>query len=308
MTKLDLSIKNPSHPSAPCDVLLDTDAFNETDDQFAIAYLLAASEFLHPVAFTAAPFHNSNSSGPADGMEKSYQEILKILELSNRPDLKPCVARGSTAYLPDEATPIHSQAADEIVRAAMSHTPECPLYLIAIGALTNIASALLIEPKIISRIVIVSLCGHALHWPDTNEFNMAQDVAAARIVFGCKAPLVQLPCAGVVDHLLTTAPELNFWLRGKNAVCDYLCDNTISAAESYAKGKPWSRVIWDISTIAWMLDPDEVMMSTKFIPSPVPEYNHRYGLRPTNHPIGYVWHINRDAIFEHMFRCLARLN
>ena len=295
------------HPSSPCDVLLDTDAFNETDDQFAIAYLLAASDFLRPVAFTAAPFHNSLSTGPADGMEKSYHEIIKVLDLAARPELKPLVARGSSAYLPDETTPIHSQAADAIIQAAMSHSSERPLYVLAIGALTNVASALLIEPKIQDRIVIVALCGHALHWPDTNEFNMAQDIAAARIVFGCRAPLVQLPCAGVVDHLLTTGPELNFWLRGKNAVCDYLCDNTISAAESYAKGKPWSRVIWDISTVAWMLDPDEVMLSTRFIPAPIPEYNHRYGTKPADHNIGYVWHINRDALFEHMFGLLAKL-
>ena len=50
--------------------MLDTDTFNEIDDQFALAYLLAASEKLNVKALYAAPFfHNGNSESPADGIE-----------------------------------------------------------------------------------------------------------------------------------------------------------------------------------------------------------------------------------------------
>lgn len=74
------------------------------------------------------------------------------------------------------------------------------------------------------------------------EFNMQQDIAAARVVMGCGVPVVQLPCTGVVDHFITTGPELNYWLVDKNPLADYLARNTIQEAESYARGKPWSRV------------------------------------------------------------------
>ena len=72
------------------------------------------------------------------------------------------------------------------------------------------------------------------------EFNMMQDVAAARVVMQSEAPFVQLPCMGIVSSFTVSAPELEYWLVGKNPVADYLAKNTINAAERYASGKPWT--------------------------------------------------------------------
>ena len=69
-------------PQTTFDLVIDTDAYNEIDDQFAISYALRAQDRLHLLALCAAPFHNERSTGPADGMEKSYQEILKLLSLA----------------------------------------------------------------------------------------------------------------------------------------------------------------------------------------------------------------------------------
>lgn len=80
----------------------------------------------------------------------------------------------------------------------MAYSAEKPLYVAAIGAITNVASALLLNPEIADRIVIVWLGGHALHWYDNAEFNIRQDVAAARVVFSSGAPLVIMPCMGLV--------------------------------------------------------------------------------------------------------------
>ena len=78
----------------------------------------------------------------------------------------------------------------------MAQPDDQPLYVVAIGAITNVASALLMKPEIAEKIVLVWLGGHAWTWPDTREFNLIQDVAAARVVFGCGVPLVQLSCMG----------------------------------------------------------------------------------------------------------------
>ena len=66
-------------PKGRVGVILDTDTYNEIDDQFALSYMLRSPEKLNVKAIYAAPFHNEKSNGPADGMEKSYQEILNIL-------------------------------------------------------------------------------------------------------------------------------------------------------------------------------------------------------------------------------------
>jgi hypothetical protein len=59
-------------PAGPVHMVLDTDTYNEIDDQFAVVYSLLSPN-LTVEAFYAAPFHNRRSSGPADGMERSYE-------------------------------------------------------------------------------------------------------------------------------------------------------------------------------------------------------------------------------------------
>lgn len=296
-------IKNLQQPNHPVDVVLDTDTYNEIDDQFALSYLLSYGEKLHTKAIYAAPFFNSHSTSPADGMERSYQEILHLLDLLGRNDMISSVYRGSADYLSDETTPVFSPAADHLCKLALEYTSENPLYVVAIGAITNVASAILMNPQIIDRIVIVWLGGHALHWPDSKEFNMKQDVAAARIVFGCGAPLVMLPCQGVVSSFTISEAELVYWLKGKNPLCDYLVQHTIDEV-TYAKGKPWTRVIWDVTAVAWLTGD---FTRSIMIPSPIPEYDHHYGNDSTRHPICYVYHIKRDALVQDLFARLSTL-
>jgi len=286
-------------PQGLADVLLDTDAFNEIDDQFAIAYLLRAGEKLRCRALCAAPFHNSRSEGPADGMEKSYHEILKLLSLMGREELRPQVFRGSERWLPDERTPVDSPAARETVRLAREYTPERPLYAVGIGALTNLASALLLAPEIAENLVVVWLGGHAPHWEKQDEFNLRGDVAAARAVFRSGVALVQLPCMGVVSSFTTTKPELECWLQGQNPVCDYLARNTIEEAESYAHGKPWSRVLWDVTAVAWLLGED--MTRDRAVPRHVPTYAFQYEIQPDLPPMRCVYHVHRDRLMEDLF-------
>ncbi len=261
-------------PAGPVDMVLDTDAYNEIDDQYAISYAIYAPEKLNVKAFYAAPFTNGRSSGPDDGMEKSFHEIRKLLKLAGKKEYP--VFRGSEAYLFDEQTPVRSGAASDLCHRAMEYSSEHPLYVVAIGAITNIASALLLSPEIADRIVIVWLGGHALHWPDNREFNCRQDVAAARVVLGSGAPLVILPCMGVVSSFTTTGPELEYWLRGKNPLCDYLVDHTEDAANEYARGKVWSRPIWDVTAIGWLMNADHHLMLDQLVPTPIPEYSHHY--------------------------------
>ena len=133
---------------------------------------------------------------------------------------------------------------------------------------------------------------------------MKQDIAGARVLFGCGVPLVQLPCVGMVDRFAASRYELEHWLKGKNPLADYLCENTIRAAESYAAGKPWTRVIWDVTAVAWLLNENGRFMQDILLPSPIPEYDRQYASDPTRHLIRYVCRIDRDALFEDLFRCL----
>ena len=293
---LEQRMKNLTVPAGKIDVILDTDAYNEIDDQFAIAYLLRSKEKLNPVAMYAAPFHNANSNGPEDGMEKSYDELQKILALAGETEIP--TFRGSRTYLPDEKTPVFSDAASDLAERANNYSPEHPLYVVAIGAITNVASAILLNPAVKENTVVVWLGGHGLEWSDCREFNLFQDVAAARVVMGCGVPFVQLPCQGVVSAFTISKPELEYWFKGTTELGDYLAQNTVSAAEKYAKGRFWSRVIWDVTAVAWLLNEEDRFLRTRLIPTHLPSYANHYETWPDAHWMNYVYSVKRDALWN----------
>ncbi len=291
------------HPWGQVRMVLDTDAYNEIDDQYAIAYALLRPDRLNVEAIYAAPFANMHAASPAEGMEKSYEEILRVLERLSRTDLADRVLRGSRGYLTNEDTPQPSDAARDLVRRAMALPDGEFLYVVAIGAISNVASAILMEPRIIEKIVIVWLGGNAYTWPDTREFNLIQDTAAARVVFDCGAAVVQLPCMGVVSHLTTTQPELAHHLQGKSAIADYLYETTCNEVAQYGGGKCWSRVIWDVSAIAWLLGEG---VRDVLVHSPIVNNSGRYSFDSRRHFIRCADWVDRDVIFAGMFEALGR--
>jgi len=275
------------------DCVIDTDAYNEVDDQFAIAYLLRSPERANTVALYAAPFSFPHIDA-ARGMEESYREINLLLSLARveRP-----VFRGSNRYLPDEKTPVISEAARDLAQRAMEYTPEHPLYVIAIGAITNVASALLINPEIKDRIVIVWLGGHARHMDITDEYNMKQDIAAARVVMSSGAAFVQLPCAGVVSSFTISGDEIRARLIGRGELADHLGGYVIEVMKGMGE-RDWTRVLWDVTAVGWLFDRDGRFMLSRIEKTVLPDYTNHYEKFDTGMPMRYVFHIFRDELMR----------
>lgn len=298
-------LKNLTPPEGGIDVVMDTDAYTEIDDLYAIAYLLLHKEKFRVKGFCAAPFLKpSRAATPQIAMEKSYDTVLDLLERLGQQDIP--VYYGACSYLPDEQTPVESPAADFMAELANHYCPEKPLYIVAIGAIPNVASAILKNPQMKENCVIVWLGGHATQLPQgVDEYNMRQDIAGARVVFGCGVPLVHVPCQGVVDRFLTTQPELEKWIKGKNDLCDFLYHYSVEEAERYAAGKPWSRVIWDVVAVAWLLNGRGRFLKTSITPAPLPGYHKEYLFDPTRHPICSVTYVKRDSLMNDLFQTLA---
>ena len=287
-------------PTGKIKMVLDTDTYNEVDDQFALAYAYLSKDKIDLQAVYAAPFHNNRSNGAGDGMEKSYQEILRLLKmLGKSPD--GFAFRGSDRYLENISNPLRSEAALDLVKKAMASSPENPLYVVPVGCITNIASAILIEPKIIRNIVVVWLGGNDLNWPHQKEFNLVQDVLSAQVVLNSGVPMVIMPCQPVVANFHTTIPELSEYLKGKNQLSDYLFNIVVE----YSGGKKaWSKVIWDVTAVAWLVNPSWV--STNLVHSPVLTDQVTYSVDQSRHFIRMASRINRDAIFGDMFEKLTK--
>ena len=283
-----------SAPEGRLSMVLDTDTYNEIDDQFAIVYALFSPDKLDVQAIYAAPFHNKRSTGPRDGMEKSYQEILRVL---SRIKVAPegLVHKGSESFLQAYDTPCRSAAALDLIDRAMRQEND-PLYVVAIGALSNVASAILIEPDIIKKIVVVWLGGQPLHWPKVDDFNLRQDPLAAQLLLDCGVPLVLLPAYGVTSQMLSTAPELDAHLRGHNAIGNYLAD---IFAELLRERDAWSKEIWDASAIAYLINPDWI--PTWLVHSPILTDKMTWSFDNSRHLIRIASFVHRDPIFKDMF-------
>ncbi len=307
-----LRLARLSPPAARPRTVLDTDTYNEIDDQFAIVQALLSPDALDVEAIYAAPFHNEKSSGPGDGMEKSYDEILRLLERLDRTP-ENFVYRGSTAWLADAETPQPSAAASDLVARGMNGDgDDAPLYVIAIGAITNVTSALLMEPRLIERIVVIWLGGHALYWPHAREFNLKQDVLAAQILFDCGVPLIHVPCMGVVSHLTTTVPEVERYVDGRGDIGTYLADifrgheDDSTAGDVSGEKKAWAKQIWDMAAVAWLLNSE--WLPTDLVPSPLLTQTRDglpvWAVDSSRHLIRSARYVNRNAIFQDFFEKL----
>ncbi len=299
--KLDetFQINQLKSPTGKVQVVLDTDTYNEVDDQFALAYAYLSKEAIDLQAVYAAPFFNDRSEGPGDGMEKSYQEILHLLKFMGKPP-EGFAFRGSDRYLTDISNPIRSDAALDLIKKAKASSSENPLYVATTGCITNIASAILIEPEIIKNIVVIWLGGNSLDWPTQKEFNLGQDVLSAQVIFNSGVPLVTIPSQPVVSHFLTTIPELEYYMKGKNELSDYL----YNIVAKYSSGQDaWSKVIWDATAIAWLVNPDWI--PTDLVHSPVLTDQGTFSIDRSRHFIRMANSLNRDAIFRDLFTKLT---
>ena len=287
-------------PEGKVRMVLDTDTYNEIDDQFAVVYALLSREKLDVEALYAAPFFNNRSTGPKEGMEKSYEEILRLLDRLDM-EAEGFVYKGSEHYLTDLENPPKSPAALDLIERAKSASPDNPLYVVAVGAITNVASAIQMDPSIIENIVVVWLGGNSIHWPTSREFNFSQDLNASRLIFDCGVPLVQMPCVPVVTHLATTLPEMETYLKGRGAIGDYL----LEIFREYQKDQyAWSKVLWDMTAVAWLINAD--WTPTNLIHSPIVTDQHTFSRDNSRHMIRAAYFIKRDAVFGDFFRKIEK--
>ena len=290
-------------------VVLDTDTYNEIDDQYALAYSLLSPERISLEAIYAAPFVNNRSTSAARGMEKSYEEILRLLNFFSHVD-KSIALRGSDRFFGRKDRPVDSPAARDLIERAMQ-PGDGPLYVLTIGGPVNVSSAIVMEPKIKEKIVVVWLGGTPRYRPSATEFNLRQDVIASQVLFDSGVPLVQIPTKNVAEHLRTTIPELEQHLRGRSRLGDYLYGQFLQYfavsmnRQGQNEGFPWSKVIWDISAVAWLNNPEWV--PSEIAPSPVLTDDMRWESASGRHNIRVATNVDRDAVFNDLFSRLSRL-
>ena len=289
-------------PDSGCSVIIDTDTWNEVDDQFAIIHALMSPE-LRIETIQAAGFHAAvrNTNSFEHGMELSYEEIQRVLELSPVSYDGPVLYGSRQTMTATGGEPVPSDAADNIVSRAM-HDRDETLYVLALGSLTNVASAVLMEPRIRERICVVALGGWPYHVAGFHDFNFIQDIKAAQAVFDSGVAMVHVTGFGVSELLRTTRWELMQQVKGRGRIGDYLFQLYEDFVQDFAgRSKP----IWDLAPGAWLLNSD--WLKTHIEGAPILNDHLGYSRDASRHPMRIVDWLNRDAIFSDFFEKLNRL-
>jgi len=347
----DLLAERLALPSAQVRLLIDTDAANEIDDQFAIAWALMSPEHMTVEAVTTEPFsfthhrqelitaeralesgnkadehlvggflgwltrlHNRGKRAedvkfvsPAEGMELSYQEILTVYEKLGMASAGK-VFRGATQYMDKPDTIVSSESVDTIIDLAKSGSE--PLYVAAMGCVTNIAAALLRAPEIRENIVVIWTSAYPSSAPHCNKpsLNLIQDVHASRLMFDSGVPLIYLPGYHVGAQLKISLPEVERFIKGAGAIGDYLHHlytnnplHTMFALEDTPR-RTW--VIWDIIDIAWLINPDWV--PTTVTTAPILNETLHWKKDKSRHLIREAHDVQRDEIYLNFYNKLAK--
>ena len=277
-------------------LILDTDTYNECDDQFALSYLIKSKDLFNIEAITVAPYsHTKRDLTVRDGQELSYNEILKICNWLNF-DTNNKVFKGSMDYIQNGYDEKHN-AVNKIIEIALKNNKT---YILGIGAITNIALAIKKEPKIVNKIEIVWLGGNELGYEDNLEYNFRQDVEAVKIVFESKVKLTILPCKKIVSELRIDINTLKKYLENKSELCNYLIERFYN--DGY-HGVQESRVIWDISVIAYMIN--KKWFETEQISCPNIRKDTSYEVTDNRHNITFVTKLDRNKIYEDLFNKLG---
>ncbi len=235
---------------------------------------------------------------PAKGMELSYREILTVYDKLGI-DSSGKVFRGADRYMEAADTPVHSHAVDTIIDLAKSGSS--PLYIAALGCVTNIASALVVAPEIAENIVVIWTSAYPSNAPHCNRpsLNLVQDVIASRIIFDSGVPHIYLPGYHVGAQLKISQPEMAQFVKGRGAIGDYLWHlythnplHHMFALEDTAR-RTW--VIWDIINIAWLINP--AWVPTFITTSPVLDGELNWKQDASRHSMREAHDVQRDEIF-----------
>jgi purine nucleosidase len=187
-------------------IIIDTDPGQ--DDAFAILFALGSPAELEVVGVTTV--------GGNAPLPRTSENALKVVELAGRPDIPvfagcpgPMVKKLKTAehvhgesgmdgadLLPPK-TPLQAEhAVDFLIRAVME-APAGEITICTLGPMTNLAMAMVKEPRIIPRLREVVLMGGGFfqggNVTPAAEFNIFVDPHAAHVVFESAAPVTMCP-------------------------------------------------------------------------------------------------------------------
>ena len=284
-------------------MIVHTDCKNEADDQFALVHHLMTPKFIVK-GIIGAHFNSAARLRYGEGNTAiaSMEEINKIL------DLMGCtgdyiVKKGADYPLTDEKTPRDSEGARLIIDEAMRDDPH-PLFIACQGGLTDLASAILMEPRICERMTCIWIGGG--EYPKGGiEYNQDQDIAAVNVVFSSKIPVWQVP-RNVYKQVSVSLAELQVGVSGCGELGRYLLEQMVEVNNERADNPNWPNgEMWglgDSPTIGVLLEETAKTDIYDMVKAPLVDYEtHEYIHTGKNREIRVYNTVNTRLILGDLF-------
>ncbi len=245
---------------------------------------------------------------PAEGVDLSVAEIKRVYDAAEV-DHSGLVYRGADRYMTEPEEPVPSAGVDRLIELARE--TDGVLYVAAIGCITNVASALLLAPDIVDKIVVIWTSGY----PSTDErsnqpsLNLVQDAHAARVVLESGVPYVYMPGYLIGQQLSISQPEMHEWVKGTGRLGDFLVDlydhNPLYPLMGIGDHYVRTWVIWDLICLAWLIDPNLVPTVLRPTPELAPDLRWDLSGAEGRHIMREAIAVDRDGIFRDLFTRLA---
>ncbi|WP_193105507.1 nucleoside hydrolase [Brachybacterium sp. FME24] len=311
----------PSPGAAAARVIIDNDFAGDPDDLYQlIHHLLSPGVEIRAVIGS----HLREGDGFYPGADSATQAVAIVHDVFARIGLTSTevIVEGSNLPLGDRATPQPSPAVDAIITEALRTDTDTPLYYVAGGGLTDLASAVLTEPRISERLTVVWIGGNehddlALPPPDAMpiEYNLLIDVRAAQVVFtDSELVLWQVP-RDVYRQCLVSDAELRRRVAATGPVGRYLYDETavITHADRPGPGAPETYALGDsplvlLTALRSHFEADTSSSRHLVRPTPALEDDGSYTARPDARPMRVYTQVDTRLMFEDMFLKLQELD
>jgi purine nucleosidase len=218
-------------------VMIVNDLAGDPDGLFATVHaLLSPSIEVRGIVCSAA-------LGPEETAQRGFETAREMLALMGLPK-KITAYPGAGSKLASDKAPVRSAGVQAIIDEALRTDTKLPLYLTVGGGLTEMASALLIEPKIAEKCTLIWIGGNPLGEGATGEYNYGLDPIAARTVFNDTAVPIWQVSSAVYSDCLVSRSELEESVAPHGAIGKWLCDKLDATAQRFGKyglntGETW---------------------------------------------------------------------
>jgi inosine-uridine nucleoside N-ribohydrolase len=236
------------------EIIIDSDSGNEIDDLYAITRALSCSELeVKGLISSHWSFHKEAGDSSLFMSQTLNERLLELMGKTSLPH--PSGANDKLWYF-GNPVPNLSPASSFIIQKAKEAEQGKKLNIVCLGALTNVASAIIADPAIAPNIRLYCMGfnydAKSKTW-NKNEFNVKNDLDAADYLLNKEDLEMHIMTASASKSLRFSKEETRKLMNQSDSIGKFL---TQKWDDRFPEFSEW--IMWDVALIEAIINPDLV--------------------------------------------------